>query len=186
VAALVINGVVMPAGTYSGNGVDNSDAANPLNWIRGTGTLTVGTPQTPYEQWFAGPFPSGQPLTDPDPELDFDGGSLPTGIEWIVGGDPTNDSDDAALAPAIQAAAEPGFHTITYRLGNEAAGDSGTDAFIEYSTNLTSWTRAIDNGDTIRVTTSPGGTFATVEVKLKDTLAPEGRLYARLKATINP
>jgi hypothetical protein len=186
VAALVINGVVMPAGTYSGNGVDNSDAANPLNWIRGTGTLTVGTPQTPYEQWFAGPFPSGQPLTDPDPELDFDGGSLPTGIEWIVGGDPTNDSDDAALAPAIQAAAEPGFHTITYRLGNEAAGDSGTDAFIEYSTNLTSWTRAIDNGDTIRVTTSPGGTFATVEVKLKDTLAPEGRIYARLKATINP
>jgi hypothetical protein len=184
VAALVVNGVAMPAGTYSGSGVNNSDAASPLNWIRGTGTLTVGTPQTPYQQWSAGPFPSGQALTDPDPELDFDGGSLPTGIEWIVGGDPTNGSDDAALAPTIQAAAEPGFHTVTYRLSNQAAADSATDAFIEYSTALGTWTEAVHDGNTVLITTTPGPAFATVEVKLKDTLALDGSLFVRLKATV--
>ena len=113
-------------------------------------------------------------------------GSLPTGIEWVVGGDPTNGGGDAALAPTIQASAETGFHTVTYRLSNQAAADSGTDAFIEYPTGLGTWTKAVHNGDTVRVTSTPGLAFATVEVKLKDTLAPNGRLFAHLKATIGP
>jgi VCBS repeat-containing protein len=139
-----------------------------------------------YTVWSAGPFPSGQTLTDPDAGRDFDGGSLPTGIEWVVGGDPTNGGDDAALAPSIRPAVEPGFHVVTYRLSNQAAADSRTDAFIDYSTGLGTWTKAIHNGDTIHITTTPGPTFATVEVKLKNTLAPDGRLFVRLKATVTP
>ena len=150
--------------------------------------LSIGavSTTTAFDEWSAGPFPSGQPLTDSDPELDYDGGSLPTGIEWVVGGDPTDGSDDAALAPRIQAAAEAGFHTVTYQLSNEAAADIGTQAFIEYGVNLSSWTRAIHNGDTVQITTTPGETFATVEVKIMDTLAPDGRFFVRLKATVTP
>jgi Carbohydrate esterase, sialic acid-specific acetylesterase len=168
--------------TYTVTARDKSTNPNSTAASAPASATTVSA----FAGWAAGPFPSGQPLTNPDPELDYDGGSLPTGIEWVVGGDPTNGSDDAALAPTIQAAAEPGFHTITYHLSNEAAADGRTDAFIEYSTNLGPWTKAIHNGDTVRITTTPGPTFATVEVKLKDTLAPDGRLFAHLKATVTP
>ncbi|MFZ9938525.1 MAG: hypothetical protein ACO3JG_15915, partial [Luteolibacter sp.] len=45
-----------------------------------------GTPGDPYGSWAAGPW-SGT-LTDDSPTLDFDGGGLETGIEWVVGGGP--------------------------------------------------------------------------------------------------
>jgi hypothetical protein len=162
--------------------VHTASTAEPVVNALAIGTIPAAT--RAFTTWTAGAFPSGQVLNDRDPGRDFDGGSLSTGIEWVVGGDPTNGSDDAALAPTIEAAAESGFHIVTYRLSNEAAADGATDAFIEYSTGPGTWIRAIHDGDTVRITTTPGPVFATVSVKLKDTLAPGGRLFVRLKATI--
>jgi hypothetical protein len=39
---------------------------------------------------------------------------------------------------------------------------------------------------TVLVTTTPGATFAMVNVKLKNTLAPDGHLFVHLKATVSP
>ena len=139
-----------------------------------------------FRHWATGPFPSGLPLTDPDPALDFDGGGLPTSIEWVVGGDPTDGGDDHGPEPVGVATSAPEHVRFHYRLRNEAASDPGTSATLQYSTDLNGWRNAIDDGSDIVVTTTPGAEFATVEVKIKSSLAVAGRLFARLRVVVTP
>jgi hypothetical protein len=171
VAALVINGVAMLSGTYSGNGVNNSDAANPLNWIRGTGTLTVGSPQTPYQQW-AALFP-GADLSDPAD--DFDGDSLSNDDERLWGLDPTSGASIAPISSPIDASSG----TFSYTRGNPAL--SGATYSYEWSETLTplSWqffTPSAETGDTA----SP---VETVQVTLPANLLGKTRLFVRVVAT---
>jgi hypothetical protein len=79
-------------------GAELKDAAgNALNTSSAIPDDTTITIRADYATWAAGPFHG--PLSDPDPALDFDGGGLATGIEWVTGGDPTMAGDDATAAP---------------------------------------------------------------------------------------
>ncbi|MCF7734347.1 MAG: LamG domain-containing protein [Akkermansiaceae bacterium] len=134
-----------------------------------------------YAAWAAS-FPT---LTDSEPTLDFDGGGLESGIEWVVGGDPTLGSDDAGLAPT---AAEDGsglvFTFARADLANED-DDPQTTIFVEYGSTLTGWTPAEDgmDGVTILVNDDFYGSDPAIDqvvVTLPESLAVDGKLFARL------
>jgi hypothetical protein len=139
-------------------------------------------PASPYNDW-AGGFAG---LSDPGPSLDFDGGGLDTGIEWVVGGDPTDPNDDAGLAPTIDNTTDPDFFIFTYRRTDEAAADANTDIAVEYGSDLVGWTDAVAGADVeIDVTDDGAGVgIDLVNVKIRRTLAVDGKLFIRLNAEI--
>ena len=137
----------------------------------------------PYDTW-AGGFTG---LADPGPEIDFDGGGLPTGIEWVVGGDPTNPNDDPGLAPSIDNATSPGNLLFVFRRTTEAGADANTAIVVEYGSDLVGWTPAVDAVDGVSVVTETDGFGAGVDkvtVSLPQALASDGKLFARLNVQI--
>jgi hypothetical protein len=138
-----------------------------------------GTPDG-YAEWVNGPF-SGT-LTDTEPSLDFDGGSLQTGIEWVVGGDPTDGSDDDGLVPVIDNTSDPDFFTFTYRRADKANTDTNTSIAVEYGNNLNGWTTAVAGADIVITSTNDAAAVGIdlVKVKIRHTLAQGGKLFVRL------
>ncbi|MCH7227032.1 hypothetical protein [Haloferula sp. A504] len=143
------------------------------------------TPGDPYGTWAAGPW-SGT-LSDDSSELDFDGGGLETGIEWVVGGDPTDGSDDPGNTP-IYNTSDPSNFIFTFKRRDAAAADANTDIAVEYGSNLSGWAEAVHGTDgvTIDDSTDLGGGFHEVTVSIPRTLAVDGKLFARLKVTVTP
>jgi hypothetical protein len=147
----------------------------------------ITVPADPFDDWIVS-FPD---LTDTDQSLDFDAGGLETGIEWVLGGDPTDASDDAGLAPTLDNTTDPnGKLLFTFRRADNAAADSDTAIAVEYGNNLMDWTAATHEGvaaDEITITTIDDG-FATgvdaVTVALPLSEAVDGCLFVRLSVTI--
>ena len=158
----------------------------------GTITLTYDVVSgSAYGTWAAGPFPSMLPLTDSTSTTDFDGGGLQTGIEWVVGGDPTDGSDDPGLAPTVDNTSDVTYLLYTYRLSDAAAADANTTVRTEYGTDLSGWNNNIDDGAGDGVITDPpvdvpGEDYSLVTVKIPKSLEVGGMLYARLNVTITP
>ncbi len=174
VAALTIDGISQADGSY--------DASHPSGRFAGSGTLVVEA-VTPagYAAWAAG----FQDLTDPNPALDFDGDGLATGIEYVVGGNPTV-SDAAAIAPTFDITSDPDHFLFIYRLSDLAAADPGVTVGVEYGPDLTGWTTAEHDpggtGVTISVSDVPGEDYDLVTVAIPKALAPNRSLFARLFA----
>lgn len=142
--------------------------------------LYPGTgPTDPYDIW-ADTFPS---LGNSSADLDFDNGGLPTGIEWVTGGDPSVGSDDPGFTPTFSNT-HPSNFLFTFRRRDSAAGDPNTSIVVEYGSNLTGWAPAQHgvNGVTINDTTNLGGGFHQVTVSIPRSLAgPGGKLFARMR-----
>jgi len=150
----------------------------------GSATFTV---QSMYAHWAGGPFVN--PLTNTGPALNFDGGSLRTGIEWVVGGDPTNGSDDAGLAPTIDLTSDPdGKLLFSFRRTTSAKNDPNTTITVQYGGTLLDWTAAVHQGtgaNQITITEAPGGPgFEIVTVALPTGLAGGGKLFTRLHVAL--
>ena len=101
VSELIVSGVAQPADSYTGG-----DAS----WITDTGILTVGTPQTSYQQW-AALFP-GADLGDPANDFDDDG--LSNDEERLWGLDPTNGASVGPISSPINASSG----AFSYTRGN--------------------------------------------------------------------
>jgi hypothetical protein len=142
-------------------------------------TLLVGDLLPPYGEWASG-FAG---LTNSSSNIDFDGGGLATGIEWIVGGDPTNSADDAGNAPTLDNS-DPNHFKFIFKRRDDAAADSNTKIVVEYGSDLSGWRNTADHGAIDGVTTDSsvdlGGGFHQVTVSIPKTLAPGGKLFARL------
>ena len=141
---------------------------------------------TPYDTWAGGPFAGT--LTDPSAGVDFDNGGLATGIEWVVGGDPTNGGDDASVAPVLDNTTDPDFFIFTYRRDDDAAADANTAIKVEYGSALAGWTPATAGPDIIITPTDDGAGVGidSVQVKIRRTLAVGGKLFARLNVVVTP
>ena len=157
---------------------------NPLDTSTAILDDTVITVETVgYTSWAAG-FAG---LTNSDPTLDFDGGGLETGLEWVLGGDPTDPSDDASIAPTFDNTSDPDFFTFTYRRTDEAAADANTTIAVEYSSDLVNWTDAVAGTD-VEISVDDDGAAAgidLVEVKIRRTLAVGDKLFARLNVVVD-
>lgn len=140
---------------------------------------------TGYGTWAQGPFAA--PLGDTSPSLDFDAGGLATGVEWVVGGDPTVGSDDLGRMPTFNNS-DPNNLVFTFKRRDAAQADPNTTIAVQYGTDLSAdgWTTATDgvNGVTIDATNVPEAGFHTVVVSIPKALAPGGRLFARLKVAV--
>ena len=166
----------------NGNPLDTSFALLDDTIIEVMAGTAIG-----YSVW-AGGFPG---LTDPDPTLDFDGGGLATGLEWVLGGDPTDPSDDAGLVPTIDATSDPdGKLLFTFRRNIDAHEDENTTIMVEYGNDLVGWTAAVHEGEgaeDITISVVPNG-FGTgidaVTVALPQALAADGKLFVRLNVEV--
>jgi hypothetical protein len=146
-------------------------------------SVTASTP--PFETWAGGTW-SGT-LSNTDPTLDFDNGGLDTGIEWVVGGDPTLGSDDAGNAPTLDNS-DPSDFKFVFKRRDDAAADTNTVIAVQYGTDLSGWATATDGVDGVSIDDSVdlGGGFHEVTVSIPRTLAPGGKLFARLSVKVTP
>ncbi len=130
----------------------------------------------PYETWTTG-FPS---LTDTDSLLDFDGDGLSTGVEYVLGGDPTV-NDAASIAPT--SVYNGSGLVFTYRRTDLANSDTNATIAVAYSTDLQSWTTAQDAVAGVSIVATDdfyGVGTDRVVVTLPTSLAAGGKLFARL------
>ena len=151
------------------------------------------TPPPPVEGAFGEWADSFAALTDPDPTLDFDGGGLATALEWVLGGDPTDASDDMTILPTIDTDSDPdGKLVFTFRRNADAAADENTTITVEYGNDLIGWTAAVHQGSgvgDITVTSEPNAIAPGIDrviVALPATLAGDGKLFARLQVEVTP
>ena len=136
-----------------------------------------------YTSWADG-FPG---LTASDPSLDFDGGGLETGLEWVLGGDPTDPGDDVTITPTFDNTSDPDFFIFTYRRSDEANDDPNTTIAVKYGSDLVNWTDAVAGTDVEISVDADGAAIGIdlVEVKIRRTLAVDGKLFARLNVVVD-
>jgi len=142
----------------------------------------VSEPGGPYGNW-AGGFGG---LTDDDPTLDFDKGGLPTGIEWVLDGDPADGSDDGGIAPTGTPTAGGGL-VFVFRRNQDAEDDTNTAISVDYGSNLDGWTAANPPGDGTTMVEEDdyyGTGVDRVTVTIPGSKATNGRLFARLRVDI--
>ena len=137
-----------------------------------------------YDAWAAG-FPS---LTNSTPDLDFDSDGLTTGIEWVVGGNPTM-NDVANLAPTPDDS-DPNAFQVVFRRSDLANEDPNTTIFIEYSPDLSpdNWVAAQNGVDGISISSDDdffGAGIDRVTVSIPRALALNSKLFARLAAEVS-
>jgi len=140
----------------------------------------IVNPESPYVAWSGSiGFAS-----------DANGDGISNGLAWALGasGPSTNAT---SLLPTIDNTNDPDYIIFIYRRSDAANTDPNTTITAVYGSNLSSWTTAVHDGTNIIITptdnfygTSPG--VDKVEVKIKRTLAPSGKLFSRLKVNIGP
>jgi hypothetical protein len=175
-----------PGQTYSFRVKARNGLGEETSWSP-TLDATITPTGTPFELWaedFAG-------LTDTNSALDFDKGGLATGVEWVLGGDPTTGSDDAGLAPTLDTTSDPdGKVLFVFRRSPDAAADANTSITVQYGNTLNGWTNAIHQGtgpNDITISEVPngfGGGIDKVTAALPSNLAADGNLFARLKVVV--
>ncbi len=87
------------------------------------------------------------PFLSSELQKDLDQGGLSTSLEWALGGDPTNPSDDANILPTFSPAPTTlGKPFFEYQESNLARLDPNTSLSVIYSTDLKNWTTANHQG----------------------------------------
>ena len=139
-----------------------------------SGSTTIGTIQTQYAAW------SGGAAFDADANND----GIDNGMAWVLGASGPNASA-IGLLPTIDNS-DATWLVFNYRR-SDAALAAGTTIAAHYGTGLDGWTTAVAGPDVIITPTdnahgtNPG--IDKVEVKIRRTLAPGGKLFVRLVAT---
>ena len=138
-----------------------------------------------FTQWM-----DGYDLTD-GPGVDSDGDSISNAVEYVIGGHPAG-GQDSGLLPTVELASadlaeNPGmkdYLVFTYHRTDIAHADPSTTISVEWGTSLTNiWTVADGtNGEVIQAVEN--GDFDLVNVYIPRSLAPDGKLFARLAVSI--
>jgi hypothetical protein len=129
VNALFIAGVQQAAGVY--------DSTHASGRFTGTGSLTVSTGPvgTNYQVWeIANGIPGAGPTTDSDDD------GIANGIEFVIGGDPSEPgSSSTTLLPT--ATKDATHFEFRFRRSDESASSA---PYVQYGSNLAGWTTAQD------------------------------------------
>ena len=150
--------------------------------------LGLGVSTSDYDTWAGGPFLGT--LGDSSPELDFDGGGLDTGIEWVVGGDPTDGSDDSSKAPVFDNTTDPDKFLFIFRRSDLANADENTTITAQYGSSLSGWFTAAHEGTgPTQISITEVNDFYDAGIDKVTVAIPRGlavgeKLFARLKVTV--
>lgn len=186
VATLTIAGVQKPAGVYgaTGSGATTIDDTH----FAGVGTLTVTTGPTPFsafDTWASGyGLTGGNAAFDVDPDND----GVKNGLEWILGGNPNTSS--SAVLPSVSRDLS-GNLVLNFTRNEDAIAE--TTLTLEYDTTLgTSFAHSFvidaDGGtdaNGVVVTINQAASPDAVTVTIPTSVAPGGKVFARLKAVKN-
>ena len=167
VSELWINGNQRAAGDYTGTSGD---------WIGGTGTLTVltGPGDGPFGIWSGGLPADG----------DANGDGVTNAIAWVLGAADPN-TNALGLLPTLNNTSDAEYVLFTFNRLGEANADPATTIAVEFSTDLVTWTTAVDDGDNVIIDVTAASPSDTVVVKLKrSALAAGGKLFARLNVVV--
>jgi hypothetical protein len=144
---------------------------------------------TAYDQWALSKNLTGLPGSNTDPAFDADPDQdgIKNGLEWILGGNPTQ-SDAAAILPQISVTGGSILQSFT----REESSTAETILSIEYGSDF-NWSRAAvigesstpPDGNGVVVTVNTGATpdSVTVNIPAAGNVAG-GRLFTRLRAAL--
>ncbi len=133
---------------------------------------------TPFEQYITGTW--GLSGANATPAGDYDADGLVNAIEFVLGSDPSSAS--AAAAPT--GSLSPTQLVFTFRRSNASVSDAPR---VEYGSNLTGWTTAVNGVNGVSIVTVPNGFGSgidSVTVSIPRALAANGRLFARLAVEV--
>ena len=186
------NGSAPTAGAPNTGGGGGGGNNNRVGANGGSGIIIVRYPApstipsvTPYADWTAGSF--ANPFLDPTPTTDFDGGGLANALEWVLGGDPTDPTDDATIIPTLDHQSDPEFIVFTYRRTAASAADENTAIAVEYGNDLDGWTIAQNDEYNVIITVEPEAVAPGIDyvhVRIRRTLATTGKLFTRLRVEV--
>lgn len=171
IAGLRLNGVWMPAGTYT--------SSHPSGRIAGTGSLIVTTNgPVNFTSWIDG-FPSlsaAQKLPTADP----DGDGINNLLEYTLNGSPT-----LAGTSILPTATKNATHFVFSFTQREESHGTILQSF-EYSSRLDAWTPLnITSPTAAEVTLGPSSNGArTVTIRVPLSASENGRLFGRLSSRI--
>jgi hypothetical protein len=116
---------------------------------------------------------------------DTNGDGINNGMAWALGASDPN-ADATPLMPTITATAT--HFIFTYRRNDEVLASPEATLNMQYGTNIADWTNAVV-GSNISITASNdfyGAGVDKVEVRINLNIAPQGKLFGRLKLDITP
>jgi autotransporter-associated beta strand protein len=118
-------------------------------------------------------------------DVDTNNDGIPNGIAWALG---ATSPAASTIAPTAELTTDPAYLTFTFRRSDAAATASGVTIAAQYTTTLGIWTDAIHDGTNVIISTTNDilPNVDSVQVKIKRTLAPDGRIFARLKVGLIP
>ena len=160
------------------------DGDNTWTFTNSTGVLELAVVASGYTAWTNTQFPGETNVAIIGPDADPDADGIDNGIEFVIGGDPS-DSPSTHLLPTATVDADSMNFVF---LRTDAA--SGYNPYVEYSTSLAagSWTKALPGEDDIIISEEDnidGNGTARVTVELPKALAAPGtKLFARLRVDI--
>lgn len=175
VGSLTIDGTVKPDGVY--------DATTDPGFITGTGSIRVGPEPSGYGTWASTqPFTAG---VNDGPADDPDGDGIPNLLEFVLGGVPVGaGASDTSILP------KQNLTSTDLVLTFLRSDSSETDVTlkVQWSDDLSTWhdfvtVGAADALPQVDVSEDvPTAELDTVSVSIPRTLAPGGRIFARLQA----
>ena len=151
-----------------------TEDANPGGVVVAREIDILGTPTRAYSTWLS------QHPTLPDTSFtaDPDGDGLATGLEYVLGGNPTE--IDNQVAPTVDLLEESFVFTFTRRV--ESEGD--TVQIFQYGTDLVGWddVQVTEPRDSRVTLGDPFNGFQTVTVTIsKDSVEDDTKLFGRLQ-----
>ncbi len=180
VKELWIGGAQKPIGVYG--------ASDPSGLITGSGTLNVtsGPGGSAYDTWTTNPPYN---LTGPDAAFDFDydKDGIENGLEWVLGGNPTQ-NDNPSILPTVTGSAVTGLTLVFNRAA--ASLPPASTLVVDFDGDLdATWTKSVtigatnagpdSNGVTVAVDTPSAG---KVTVNIPASNAAGGKLFSRIRA----
>lgn len=92
------------------------------------------------------------------------------------------------MQPTFDNTTDANYFIYTYRRSDAALNAPSTTIAVQYGSTLGSWTTAVHDGTNIIITPT-NDTYGTgvdkVEVKIKKTLANDGKLFSRISLLTN-
>ncbi len=175
VGSLTINGVAKPDGLYN--------ATTDPGFITGTGNIRVGPEPSGYGTWSSThPFTVGVndgPMDDPDAD------GINNLLEYVLGGVPVGaGASNTSILPTQNLTATD--LVLTFRRSDSSETDVSLK--VQWSADMTTWTDFATIGPVNAlpqvgvVEDSPSATLDTITVTIPRSIAPGGKLFARVHA----
>lgn len=181
-----------PDASYTLDFIDSGDGG--WGWVNmdtvGIPGTLVSEPSSAYETWVASHITAIDPGAAAGFGDDPDGDGLANGLEWILGGNPL--AQDAAGLVTPQGEAVAGL-TLAFTRAKDSLAQ--TTLVVQWDVGLDgAWTGQVAIGATssgpdangVTVTIDDAGASDLVTVLIPASNAPAGRIFARLRATLNP